>query len=524
MHIVFLNQFYPPDVLPTGVVLEAVAEELVAQGHEVTVVSARTSRQEEWGAPALPRVLPGAAPEATRENLETGQTAGGVAPLETAFGWGLAPEAPGGVLESTLEHGTDAGHEVRVVRLRALGWGRKKSALGKVLAYASYYAGVGWWLLAGRWRHRADVIVALTTPPYLSLLARMGAGWHGGRHAHWVMDLYPDVMVAHGMLREGGMGDKILAGLARWGMGGRRAGPVLTLGPDMADRLGRYLAVGRKAAWVPLWGTAQGGADDRAVAGLRKRRGWEPDAVVFLYSGNMGLGHRFTEVIAALPRLGSGHPERSIHLAFYGGGKRHGEIKAALAAWETGALAPVEPPSAGASSTPASSTLDQLKERGTRNEASSTLGQKPGTVNQARGPNPSDDCQGTAANSRFSLHGYVPQEELAAHLASGDVHLASLDPAWDGMMVPSKLQGIFAAGRPVLFTGSRTCSIGRWILESGGGWVCAPGDVDAHLQAMREALDPAERQKRGAAAKVFAAQGFDRGTNVKRIGGLLAGG
>ena len=38
MHFVLLNQFYPPEVLPTGVMLEAVAEALVARGHEVTVV------------------------------------------------------------------------------------------------------------------------------------------------------------------------------------------------------------------------------------------------------------------------------------------------------------------------------------------------------------------------------------------------------------------------------------------------------------------------------------------------------
>ena len=123
----------------------------------------------------------------------------------------------------------------------------------------------------------------------------------------------------------------------------------------------------------------------------------------------------------------------------------------------------------------------------------------------------------------MEVSGYVPQEELAAHLASGDVHLASLEPGWDGMMVPSKLQGIFSAGRPVLFTGSRSCSIGRWILESGGGWVCAPEDVAAHVEAMRQALDPMERATRGAAARSFAKEWFDREKNVGRIVELLEG-
>ena len=40
MHLVFLNQYYPPDAAPTGVMLKAVAERLVADGHGVTVLCA----------------------------------------------------------------------------------------------------------------------------------------------------------------------------------------------------------------------------------------------------------------------------------------------------------------------------------------------------------------------------------------------------------------------------------------------------------------------------------------------------
>jgi len=43
MNFVFLNQFYPPEVLPTGVVLEAVAEALVSNGHHVTVLCGKSS-------------------------------------------------------------------------------------------------------------------------------------------------------------------------------------------------------------------------------------------------------------------------------------------------------------------------------------------------------------------------------------------------------------------------------------------------------------------------------------------------
>ena len=464
MHFVLLNQFYPPEVLPTGVMLEAVAEALVARGQEVTVVSGRSAvvrgQEEGRGAYAPPRVPPGASP-------------------------GGMPQVKG----------------VQVVRLWAPGWGRRKSAVGKVLAYASYYAGVGCWLW--RRRHRADVMVALTSPPYLSLLARAGAWWQGGRHAHWVMDLYPDVMVAHGMLREGRRAARLLGALARWGMGGKRGGPVLTLGPDMAERLAPYLPEGRAVDWVPLWGTAEGVAGEEGVAALRQQRGWAADETVFLYSGNMGLGHRFTEVLVAMPLLVAAQPDQSIHLAYFGGGKRQHEIQTALSS----VLSSGRRNSAGASSTGGNSA------GGMSTGGPKLISAGPRQRPTAHGPLPP-----------ASLAGYVPQEELAVHLASGDVHLASLEPAWDGMMVPSKLQGIFAAGRPVLFTGSRTCSMGRWILESGGGWVVAPGDVAGHVQAMQEALDPAERAKRGAAAKAFAEQRFDREKNVARIVELLESG
>jgi len=41
MRIVLLNQFYPPDVAPTGRYLHDLARELVAQGHHVTVIASR---------------------------------------------------------------------------------------------------------------------------------------------------------------------------------------------------------------------------------------------------------------------------------------------------------------------------------------------------------------------------------------------------------------------------------------------------------------------------------------------------
>ncbi len=122
------------------------------------------------------------------------------------------------------------------------------------------------------------------------------------------------------------------------------------------------------------------------------------------------------------------------------------------------------------------------------------------------------------------MYDYAPADQLLAHLQSADVHLASLDPAWTGTMVPSKLQGIFNAARPVIFIGSAESSIGRWVAESGGGWVVAANDVDGLLAALAEARDPAVCAARGRAAKAFAEEHFDRCRNVDRVVEILTAG
>ena len=417
MHLVFLNQYYPPDAAPTGVMLEAVANELVTQGHSVTILC----------------------------------TEGG--------GYASASAPPPSTTDRPLaDHGP-----LRIIRIPALRFGRG-SFIGKLADYLSYYLGVLWRLL---FLHpRPDRIIALTTPPYLSLLARICSKLRRADHAHWVMDLYPDVMTAHGMLREGGLIHRLLAILARWGFGGRRCAAILTLGPDMAERIDLLTASPRHAApasWIPLWSGTDEESDpsDLSVTDRRHSMGWPDNSLVVMYSGNMGLGHRFGEILSLIPQFAPSPSTQapSPVFAFFGAGKRRAEIASFIA------------------------------------------------QNQ---------------NLPAELHDYAPSDILPAHLRSADVHLASLAPEWTGTMVPSKLQGIFHAARPVIFIGDSRSSIGRWVLESGGGWVVPPGDISALNQAIQEALDPHTRLTRGRSAKAFAQSHFQRTTNARKVADTFA--
>jgi glycosyltransferase involved in cell wall biosynthesis len=141
------------------------------------------------------------------------------------------------------------------------------------------------------------------------------------------------------------------------------------------------------------------------------------------------------------------------------------------------------------------------------------------------GSGPKRDEVKNFANARpdvpLELLPYVALEDLPAHLATADVLLASLEPEWSGCMLPSKIQGIFAAARPVIFVGDPESTPARWIRDAGAGWVVTPGDVDGLVRAAREACVPGERARRGANALTYAQSHFDREENCRRIRLLL---
>jgi colanic acid biosynthesis glycosyl transferase WcaI len=109
-----------------------------------------------------------------------------------------------------------------------------------------------------------------------------------------------------------------------------------------------------------------------------------------------------------------------------------------------------------------------------------------------------------AQSSLDSFHflPYQPRESLGDSLAAADVHLATLLPALEGLIVPSKLYGILAAGRPLIFIGDRDGDIARVIAAARCGLTVGVGggselaDIIRRLQS-----DPADCAAMGARAR-----------------------
>jgi len=193
------------------------------------------------------------------------------------------------------------------------------------------------------------------------------------------------------------------------------------------------------------------------VQNLRRTRGWQTDEVVLLYSGNMGLGHRFTDFLQLAQRPSSADLP-TVRWVFSGGGKRRTQIE---------------------------------------------------TFKRHNPPAP------------VELMPYVSWDDLCGHLNAADVHLVSLEPSWAGCMIPSKIQSSFAVGKPVIYVGRPTGTAAEWVLDSGGGWVVIPGNIDALSAAVRDACDPVERTRRGTDALAYARTHFRSDDNCAGLCDLL---
>lgn len=94
--------------------------------------------------------------------------------------------------------------------------------------------------------------------------------------------------------------------------------------------------------------------------------------------------------------------------------------------------------------------------------------------------------QDAAKTSSVSFTPFASQDKLESRLSAPDIHIVSLREEWTGTVVPSKFFGALAAGRPVLFSGSRDSAIAHWIREHGVGWVLTEDTFEATAAELLE--------------------------------------
>ena len=114
--------------------------------------------------------------------------------------------------------------------------------------------------------------------------------------------------------------------------------------------------------------------------------------------------------------------------------------------------------------------------------------------------------------------GYQNKEHLRYSLSAGDIHLVTLRSEMEGLSVPSKVYGIMAVGRPVVFIGPDGSEVASLIRESGCGEVFFPKESEkAALAILHLAQDYRRREYLGQAGRHFFDNFLDKRFAIQRF-------
>src|SRR5271154_3079413 len=270
---------------------------------------------------------------------------------------------------------------------------------------------------------RPDVVLAMTDPPVAGIAGAFVARRLGVPFVYNIRDMYPDMALGGDIVRPGAL-------VNRWEKMHRRAlkqaARVIVLGDDMRERI-----------------LAKGVAPERVVV---VRDGTTPTAApaTTLASGAAQMPDRGDPIVQEIRH---GFPFVVLHagnLGFYG-------------AWDT--------------------LLAAAKILSNENTGFVFIGDG---ANRAALESAARDL----AYVKFAP--FRPVAQIAQVMMAGDVHIVTVKRGLEGVVVPSKLYSILAAGRPIIVIAPAECDAARIVVESGCGVAADPDDPSAVAAAIRE--------------------------------------
>ena len=91
---------------------------------------------------------------------------------------------------------------------------------------------------------------------------------------------------------------------------------------------------------------------------------------------------------------------------------------------------------------------------------------------------------------------FRPAVEVPYVMAAGDLHVVTVKRGLEGVVVPSKVYNILAAGRPLLAVATQETEVARFALRDGCGLAADPDDPAAVAEAVRGVLNAPEQLMR----------------------------
>lgn len=368
MKILLLNQHFYPEIAATSQIASDLAEDLVRAHFSVSVVTGTPSylEQTELSSPI------------TRQEIHQG---------------------------------------VCIHRVFTTSFNRHKK-WGRIANYLCFYWAAFWKLLCIQ---RPDVLICMSTPPYLVLLGLFLKWMKGVRLVFWLQDLYPDLAIAFGVFSPRGFLTKVLDKLAHYLY--IKSDVIVVIGHSMQNRLLAHGIPQDKMILIENWADPKDFAlpDDQTKKPnpIRQQLGLS-DEFVILYSGNMGIVHDFRSIQQAMFQL---KQDEKIVFVFIGDGQK----KAELISW----------------------------------------------------------CQEQKITRAYFLP-YQPRENLKYSMQAGDVCWITMDARAVGLIVPSKLYGAFASGKPVIGIAPAASEVNQTITRYECGLCVECDDTQGLLNAIEK--------------------------------------
>ncbi len=124
---------------------------------------------------------------------------------------------------------------------------------------------------------------------------------------------------------------------------------------------------------------------------------------------------------------------------------------------------------------------------------------------------------------RVRFFPYQPRERLPLSLSSADLHVVGLAKGLAGYVVPSRLYGILAAGRPVIAAAEGTSETARLVGDIGCGIVIEPGSPELLARTIRAASEGAfDLEEMGRRGREYVEREADRSVAMRRYRALVS--
>ena len=322
----------------------------------------------------------------------------------------------------------------------------KRLFAGRVMNLLSYFC---FSFVAGFFAKQPEVVIVETDPPVLGLIGLFFARWYHAKFVFYLQDLYPDVGIALGKLKNPLLIRALEACTQRILNAADR---VVVLGDDMRERvMAKGYGHPERICVIPNWVDTTQIQPPDVVNLFRQQHGLDGRFVV-MFSGNLGLSQGLECVINAACAFAG---DDRVRFVFVG----EGAAKASL--------------------------MELARSR-------------------------------HLTNTLFLP--YQPKELLSMSLSAADIHLVPLRRGVAGLIVPSKVYGIMAAGRPFISAIEEDSHPAQILREHRCGLRAAPDSPAELEQAIGWALrHPDELQEMGQRGRMAAVNHFDRKISVGKF-------